>query len=83
MAAHSGDAPAGPFGPHDYRIECQPPESPRHVHIEASDGAPMRVGDHYTIDPGGEVYDLIVERVSCSAGGHWSARCRVAPPAWP
>ncbi|MGZ3274385.1 MAG: hypothetical protein ACXU82_07090 [Caulobacteraceae bacterium] len=83
MAAHSAAVPAGPFGLHDYRIECQPPESPRHVDIRSRAGPPLRVGDHYTIDPSGRLYDLVVETVFCSPGGQWSARCRVSPPAWP
>jgi hypothetical protein len=68
---------------HDYRIECRPPEAPCDVDIGALVAAPPRLGDHFTIDRHGAVYDVVVEQVSHSDEGRWTARCRVFDLAWP
>ena len=83
MAARSVPSPPHPFGMHDYQIECLPPEAPREVDIGALVAVPLRVGDHYTIDRYDGVYDLVVERVSHSHEGRWTARCRVFELTWP
>jgi hypothetical protein len=83
MAARRAPLPPCPFGAHDYQITCLPPEAPRRVDIGAHAALPLRVGDHYTIDRDHDVYDLIVEEISRSAGGGWNARCRVSAPTWP
>lgn len=69
-----------PFGSHDYRIECLPPEAPRRVNIRGRAAVPLEVGDRYTIDSRDCVYDLIVEEIRRLAGGRWNARCRVCEP---
>ena len=69
-----------PFGAHDYRIECLPPEAPRQVNIGGRAAAPLEVGERYTIAGCECVYDLIVEELSRLTGGRWTARCRVSEP---
>ena len=83
MAARNPLFSSDPFGAHDYNIDCLPPEAPYEVDIGASAAAPLKVGDHYTIDRHDCVYDLVVERVSHSAEGRWTARCRVVGSTWP
>jgi hypothetical protein len=83
MAVRKDPISSFPFGRHDYRIDCRPPGAPREVDIGACAAQPLRIGDHYTIGGGDCVYDLVVEQVSHSAGGHWTARCRVFDLTWP
>ncbi|HEY4028955.1 MAG TPA: hypothetical protein VGM25_01310 [Caulobacteraceae bacterium] len=80
MPARSPQFFPQPFGPHDYRIQCLPPEAPRQVNIRGRAAAPLAVGDRYTIDRHDCIYDLIVEEISRLAGGRWNARCRVSEP---
>lgn len=68
---------------HDYRIEWRTPEAPGEVDIAALVAAPPRLGDHFTIDREDVVYDVVVEQVSRSNEGRWTARCRVFELAWP
>jgi len=72
-----------PFGAHDYQIECVPPEGPHEVNIGARHAQPLLVGDRYTIDWRDSFYDLVVEEISRTAAGRWSARCRVSEPPCP
>jgi hypothetical protein len=83
MAVRRLPFPPCPFGAHDYQISCLPTDAPRWVDIGAQAARPLQVGDHYTIDRDDNVCDLVVEEVSHSPGGGWSARCRVSDPRWP
>lgn len=69
-----------PFGAHDYRIQCLPPQAPREANICGRAATPLEVGDRYTIESHGCIYDLIVEEISRLGGGRWNARCRVSQP---
>jgi hypothetical protein len=80
MSAHSPQIFPHPFGAHDYRIECVPPEAPRQVNIAGRGAEPLEVGERYTIDSHDCLYDLIVEEISKVAGGRWTARCSVSGP---
>lgn len=81
MPAHnSSPAFPHPFGAHDYKIECLPPEAPREVNIRGLAAVPLQVGERYTIARRECVYDLIVEETSHSVSGRWTARCRVSEP---
>jgi hypothetical protein len=80
MPARSPQFFPQPFGAHDYKIECLPPEAPRQVNIGGRAAAPLEVGERYTIARHECVYDLIVEELSRLAGGRWTARCRVSEP---
>jgi hypothetical protein len=83
MAARNDPSSPCPFGTHDYQIACLPPGAPRAVDIGALAALPLRIGDHFTIDSEDCVYDLVVERISHSAEGRWTARCRVFDPTCP
>lgn len=69
-----------PFAAHDYSIECVPMDAPRVVNIGGRAAAPFSIGDRFTIDSRGCVYDLIVQTVRRLAGDRWTARCRVSEP---
>jgi hypothetical protein len=78
MAAHSPRDLPQPFGAHDYQIEYVPADAPREVNIRARSAAPLRVGDHYTVDRPNCICDLVVEEIGRLRGGRWIARCRVS-----
>lgn len=80
MSARNPEFTAQPFGAHDYRIECLPPDAPREVNIRGRAAAPLAIGARYTIDRRDCLFDVIVEEITRSAGGRWSARCRVSEP---
>ncbi len=71
-----------PFGPHEYEIVFPPLGLSREAHILAKDAKPLQVGDLYTIDRAGCLFDLVVEEISRQASGHWNARCKVAHLQW-
>ena len=80
MPARSPAPVPQPFKAHDYKIERLPPEAPRQVNIGGRAAAPLEVGDRYTIEADDGVHDVIVEEIRRSAGGRWSARCRICEP---
>jgi len=72
---------AGPSPAH-YQFTFVPMETPRGVDIRASSGAPLRIGDRYTVGRGRFLYELIVEDITLLAGGQWSAHCGVDERIW-
>ncbi len=71
-----------PFGAHDYEIVFPPLGLSRDAHILAKDAQPPTVGDLYTLDRSGCLFDLVVEEISGEVGGGWNARCKVAHLQW-
>ena len=82
MSASSGSPLPSPFSAHEYQIVCLPPDEPDEVNIRGSGAQPLRVGDLYTIAPGGCFCDLVVKEISLAAGGRWNARCQVSCLRW-
>lgn len=71
------DAPGiGDFGQHDYEISYRRSEAGAEVRISSRLASPMTLGDIYTLERVGEVWDFVVTEVRNGPDGAWSARCQ-------